>query len=62
MGGGPWIKGIKGCGLAMGRKRGPILGFSLKLLWGEMPCWDGISLKKVNMSWDHLIHAMEVGE
>ena len=49
--------------LAVGRNRGggSILGFPLKLLWGEMSCWDGISSKR-SKSWDHLMHAIEVGE
>ena len=42
MRGGPQVKGIIGCGLAVGRKRESILGFPLKLLWGEMSYWDGI--------------------
>ena len=30
-----------------GREKGePILGFPLKLLWGEMSYWDEISLKR----------------
>ena len=30
-----------------GREKGePILGFPLKLLWGEMSYWDDISLKR----------------
>ena len=32
MGGGPQVKVFRGCGLAVGRKRGSILGFLLKLL------------------------------
>ena len=46
MGGGPWVKVFRGCGLVVGRKRGSILGFPLKLIWEEMSCWDGISPKR----------------
>ena len=46
MRGGPRVKGIRGCGLAMGRKKKSILEFLLKLLWGEMSCWDDISPKR----------------
>ena len=46
MGGGSQVKVFKGCGLAVRRKRGSILGFSLKLLWGEMSCWGDISPKR----------------
>jgi len=34
------------CGLAVGRRGKPILGFPLKLLWGEMSCWNDISPKR----------------
>ena len=37
MGGGPQVKGIRGCGLAVGRKKGSILRFPLKLLWEKCP-------------------------
>ena len=46
MGGGPQVKGIKGCGLVGGRKKWSILEFPLKLLWGEMFYWDSISPKR----------------
>ena len=36
MGGGPWVKVFRGCGLVVGRKRGFILGFPLKLLWNHL--------------------------
>ena len=45
-GGGSWVKGIRGCGLLVGRKGKPILEFPLKLLWGEMSYWDDISPKR----------------
>ena len=35
--GGPWVRGKKGYGLAVGRRGKPILGFSLKLFWGKYP-------------------------
>ena len=62
MGGGPRVKGTRGCGLAVGRKRGSILGFSLKLLWEKCLARMTSHLKEVRMSWDHLMHAIEVGE
>ena len=46
MRGEPWVKGMRKCGLVVGRNRESILGFLLKLLWGEMPCWDDISPKR----------------
>jgi len=46
MGGGPRVKAFRGCGLAVGRKMGSILGILLKLLYGEMSYWDGISPKR----------------
>ena len=45
-----------------GEKRGSILGFSLKLLWGKCPTGMTFHLKEVSMGWDHLMHAIEVGE
>ena len=35
--GGSWAKGKRGCGLAVGRREKPIMGFSLKLVWGKCP-------------------------
>ena len=51
----PQDKGIRGCDLVVGRKRGSTLGFPLKLLWEK--CLAGIAShpKEVRMSWDHLI-------
>jgi len=46
MGGEPRVKGIRECGLAVGRKKGSILGSLLKLLYGEMCYWDNISPKR----------------
>ena len=37
---------MRECGLAMGRRGKLILGFLLKLLWGEMSCWDDIPPKR----------------
>ena len=45
MEGRPQVKVFRGYGLAVGRKRGSILGFPLKFLWGEMSYYDGISPK-----------------
>ena len=61
MGGGPLVKTFKGCGLAVGRKKWSILGFLLKLLWER--CLAGMTShpKEVSIGWDHLMHAIEVG-
>ena len=32
---GPWVRGKRGYGLAVGRRGKPILGFSLKFFWGK---------------------------
>ena len=45
-GGGPWVRGMTRCGLVVGRKGKPILGFPLKFHWEEMSCWDDISPKR----------------
>jgi len=45
-GGGPRVRGMRRCGLAVGRRGEPILGFPLKLFWGEMSCWYDISPKR----------------
>ena len=36
-GGWPWVRGKRGYGLAMERRGKSILGFSLKLFWGNYP-------------------------
>ena len=61
MGGGPLVKAFKGCGLVVGRKKWSILGFLLKLLWER--CFAGMTShpKEVSIGWDHLMHAIEVG-
>ena len=60
MGGGPWVKAFRGCGLTMGRKWG--LFFPFKLLWGKYPIGMAFHPKEVRMGCDHLMHAIEVGE
>ena len=40
IGGRPQVKVFRGCSLMVGRKRGPILRFSLKFLWRKINCWD----------------------
>ena len=52
-GGGPWVRGKRGYGLTIGRRRKPILGFPLKLFWGK--CLAGMTYhpKDVKMSWNH---------
>ena len=44
-GGGPRVKGMRGCGLAIGR-RGAYFGVPAQFLLGEMFCWDNISPKR----------------
>ena len=46
--------------MAVGRREKPILGFSLKLFWGEMFCWDDISPKRSKHELES--HAIEVGK
>ena len=36
----PWVKGKRGYGLAVGRRRELILGFPLKLFWEKCPAGD----------------------
>ena len=50
MGSGPQNKGIRGCDLVVGRKRGSILGFPLKLLWEKCPARMTSHPKEVRMS------------
>ena len=61
-GGGPWVKGKRRYGLAMGRRREPILEFSLKLSWGK--CLAGMTYhpKEEKMNWNHLVHVIEVSK
>ena len=48
--GGPWVRGKRGYGLAVGRSGKPILGFPLKLFWGK--CLAGMTYhpKEAKMS------------
>ena len=57
--GGPSVKGLRGCGLVVGGKM-IYLGFPSRLLFGKMPCWDGILPRKGSRWLDHLIHTIEV--
>ena len=61
IGGGSQVKAFKGCGLAVRRKRGSILGFPLKLLWERCFARMTSHPKEVSMGWNHLMHAIEVG-
>ena len=36
-GGGPWVRGKRGYGLAVGRREKPIMAFSLKFFWRKCP-------------------------
>jgi len=51
--GGPWFKGKRGCGLTVGRKGKPILGFPFKLFWGKYPIGMTYHPKEKKMSWNH---------
>ena len=48
--GGPWVKGKKGYGLAVGRRGEVYSGVHAQALLGEMSCWDDIPPKKGKMS------------
>ena len=60
MGSGPSVKGFRGYGLAVGRKKS-ILEFMLRLFSGE--CFVGMTFlpKEINTGGDHLMHAIGVG-
>ena len=44
--GGSWVRGKRRHGLAIGRGKKPILGFLLRVFWGEMSCWDDMPPKR----------------
>ena len=50
---GPWVRGKRGHGLAVGRGKKSILGFLLRFFWGK--CLAGMTChpKEVRMSWNH---------
>ena len=54
---GPWVRGKRGYGLAVGRRKKSILGFPLKFFWGK--CLAGMTYhpKEGKMSWNHWVHA-----
>ena len=55
------VKGFRGCGLVVGEKES-IFGFQLRLLL-EIYFVGMVSYPKVVVDgWDHLMHAIEVGE
>ena len=60
MGGGPSIKGFRGCDWRWGEKKS-ILGFLPRLLSGECFARMVFLPKKVNIGRDHLMHAIGVG-
>ena len=60
MGGGPSIKGFKGCGLAVGRIEA-YLGFLLRLLLGKCFARMAFYPKEVSVGWSQLMHAIRVG-
>ena len=62
MGGGSWVRGKIGCGLAVGKRGKPIPGFSLKLFWGKCPAGMTYHLKEAKMSWNHYMHTIRVSK
>ena len=52
-GGGPWVRGKRGCGLVVGRRGQSILGFPLKLFWRKCPAGITYHQKEGKMSWNH---------
>ena len=60
--GGPWVRGKRGYGLAVGRREEPILRFPLKLFWGKGPARMTYHPKEGKMSWNHQVHAMRDSE
>ena len=56
--GGSWVRGKRRHGLAMWRRKKPILGFLLKLFWGKCPAGITCHPKEVRMSWNHQVHAI----
>ena len=57
--GGSWVRRH---GLAVGRRKKPILEFLLKLFWWKCPTGMTCHPKEVRMSWNHQVHAMKDGE
>ena len=60
MGGRPFVKIFRRCGLGMGEKKS-ILEFLLRLLWRECFARMAFLPKEVNIGGDHLKHAIGVG-
>ena len=60
--GGPWVRGKRGYGLAVGRRGELILGFPLKLFQGKCPTGMTCHPKEGKMSWNHQVHAMRDSE
>ena len=58
----PRVKGMKGCGLVVGR-RGSLFWCSRSNSFGEK-CPAGMTFhpREVSMSWNHQMHAIKVGE
>jgi len=54
-------QGFQNVWFSCGEKNGSILGFSLKLLWEKYPIRMAYHPKEISMGWNHLIHAIKVG-
>ena len=62
MGGGPQVKGIRGCGLAAGERGGLFWDPRSNFFGKKCPTRMTSHPKEVNMSYDHLMHAIEISE
>ena len=61
MAGGPWVKTFRGCGLAVGRKKGLFWGYRSSSFGGRYPTGMVSHPKEVSIGCDHLIYAIKVG-
>ena len=41
--------------------KGVYIWFPTETSFGNISCWDGILPKRSNNGWDHLMHAIELG-
>ena len=61
MGGGPWVKVFRGCGLEV-RRKGVYSGVPAQVSLGKCPIRMTFHPKEVCVGRDHLMHAIEVGD
>ena len=62
MRGGPWVKAIRGCSLTVGRNGSLFWGFRSNFFEEKCPTRMTFHPKEVSMSWNHWMHAIDVGE